>query len=125
MLWLGDIKGIEETTLEMLSGKKRALKKARKKLDDYFCDYTRFQYASFRAKKIPVGSGAVESAIRRIINLRVKSSGMFWKRENIEIMIFLRSLVLTGKLRNAFEKTLEMPIKMLNKNELEELPEAA
>lgn len=39
--------------------------------------------------------------IRRIINLRVKSTGMFWKREHAENVIFLRSLVLTGKLRDA------------------------
>jgi len=125
MLWQGDIKGIEATIMEMLSKKKRALNKTRKKLNDYFGNHAKFQYASYKAKKIPVGSGAVESAIRRIINLRVKSSGMFWKKENVEIMIFLRSLVLTGKLRNAFEKTLDAASNMLNDNMLDALKMAA
>ncbi len=70
-------------------------------------------------------SGTVESAIRRVINLRIKGSGMFWKRENAEKMIFLRSLVLTGKLKNACRKALGFAKKMLDNYMLEPLPAAA
>ena len=45
-----------------------------------------------------------DNPIRRVINLRVKGAGMFWKRENAEKMIFLRSIVLTGKLKTAYHK---------------------
>lgn len=64
-------------------------------------DHSKFQYRTFSEQGLPTGSGTVESAIRRVINLRIKGTGLFWKKDNAENMILLRSLVLTGKLRNA------------------------
>ncbi len=57
----------------------------------------RMRYGDLRRKKLPIGSGAVESAIRRVINLRVKGAGMFWKEDNAEAMIYLRAQALTGR----------------------------
>jgi len=68
------------------------------------------------ASGLPTGSGSIESAIRRVINLRVKGAGMFWKRQNAENIIFLRSLVLTGKLKNTYRKTCSIVRNMFNKN---------
>lgn len=124
MLWHGDIDAIEQLVEKNIKGT-RLRKKALKKLKEYFGDHSKFQYATLKNRNIPVGSGAVESAIRRVINLRIKSPGMFWKRENIELMIFLRSLMLTGKLKNAFEATCEIPLIMLKQNRLHECPSAA
>lgn len=124
MLWHGDIEAIEQLVEKNMKGT-RSRKKALKKLKEYFGDHSKFQYETLKNRNIPVGSGAVESAIRRVINLRIKSPGMFWKKENIELMIFLRSLVLTGKLRNAFEVTCETPLIMLSENRLSECPVAA
>lgn len=55
------------------------------------------KYAELRRKKLPIGSGAVESAIRRVINLRVKSPDVFWLEENVEAVIYLRAQALTGR----------------------------
>jgi len=79
-------------------------------------------YKKIREMGLPTGSGTVESAIRRIINLRVKGTSIFWKRKNAEKMIFLRSLVLTGKIRNACRKVVSIFYNMLKNNILEELP---
>ena len=38
----------------------------------------RLQYPTFRKLGLPLGSGAIESSIRRVINLRLKNNGMFW-----------------------------------------------
>lgn len=54
------------------------------------------RYGTLRRKKLPIGSGAVESAIRRVINLRLKSPGMFWNADNLEAMMCLRIQALTG-----------------------------
>jgi hypothetical protein len=54
-------------------------------------------YAQFRRKGIPLGSGAIESAIRRVVNLRLKGSGLLWCEENAEGMLLLRANVLTGR----------------------------
>lgn len=47
----------------------------------------RLDYAKFRRRKLPVGSGAIESAIRRVINLRMKGNSIFWNEENAEGML--------------------------------------
>ena len=59
---------------------------------DYFVrNKARMQYAEFKRAGVPRGSGAIESAIRRIINMRMKSNGMFWLEVNAEGMLLLRS----------------------------------
>ena len=45
----------------------------------------------------PLGSGAIESATRRVINLRLKGNGIYWREENVEGMLVLRAAVLTGR----------------------------
>ena len=125
LLWNGNINGIEDLVREKLIGKKKAPKAALKKLSEYFGDHSKFQYKTFRDKGLPTGSGTVESAIRRVINLRIKGTGLFWKREHAENIILLRSLVLTGKLKNACRKALGVVRKMFDRNILENLPMVA
>jgi len=122
ILWHGNINGIADLVREKLSGKRKAPKAALKKLNEYFGDHTKFQYKTFRDNGLPTGSGTVESAIRRVINLRIKGSGLFWKREHAENIIFLRSLVLTGKLKNACQKGLGIVRNMFDNNSIEGLP---
>jgi hypothetical protein len=116
---------IADLARKRLSGKRKATKAALKKLDNYFGDHSKFQFKAFQENGLPTGSGSIESAIRRVINLRVKGAGMFWKRKNAENIIFLRSLVLTGKLKNACRKTCSIVRKMFNNNLLEDLPMVA
>lgn len=55
-------------------------------------------YPKFCLLGIPLGSGAVESSIRRVINLRLKSNGSFWKAANAEAMLQLRSFYVCKRL---------------------------
>jgi hypothetical protein len=64
-------------------------------------------YAKFRRRKLPLGSGAIESAIRRVINLRMKGNSIFWKEENAEGMLVLRGLVLSRRWKETFVKITE------------------
>jgi len=57
----------------------------------------RFQYHRLRLEKWPCGSGIVESAIRRVINLRFKSPSTFWIKDNVEGLIYLRAAFLAGR----------------------------
>jgi hypothetical protein len=50
----------------------------------------RLDYARFKAQKLPVGSGVVESLIRQVVNLRLKSSGKNWLEENAEAFVHAR-----------------------------------
>ena len=64
-------------------------------------------YAKFRRRKLPLGSGAIESAVRRVINLRMKGNSIFWKEANAEAMLVLRGLVLSRRWKEVFAKMAE------------------
>lgn len=55
------------------------------------------RYAYLLRHRLPIGSGAIESAIRRVINQRLKAPGMFWREENIEPMLYMRAQALTSR----------------------------
>lgn len=44
-------------------------------------------------RKGPIGTGSVESGIRRVVNLRLKGAGIFWGVPNAERMPTLRTQV--------------------------------
>jgi hypothetical protein len=54
-------------------------------------------YKSLRRRGLPQGSGAIESAIRRVINLRLKGPGLMWEEENAEGALALRAAALTER----------------------------
>jgi hypothetical protein len=55
------------------------------------------RYDWFKYRGRPLGSGAIESAMRRVINQRLKGNGIYWREENAEGMLVLRAAVLTGR----------------------------
>jgi hypothetical protein len=57
----------------------------------------RLDYDSYRRRGLPLGSGAVESAIRRVVNLRLKGPGLMWLAENAEAALALRAAALTDR----------------------------
>ena len=57
----------------------------------------RMRYDQLKALHLPLGSGAVESAIRRVINLRLKGSGLFWNKDTAEEMLMLRAFYKAGR----------------------------
>lgn len=57
----------------------------------------RLRYRSFRDRRIPIGSGAVESAVRRVINLRMKGASVVWTEEHAEGILHLRAHAKSGR----------------------------
>jgi hypothetical protein len=65
---------------------------------EYFVkNAARMLYDRVRALKLPIGSGCVESAIRRVINLRLKGPCIFWCRANAEAILLLRCYWKAGR----------------------------
>jgi hypothetical protein len=60
-------------------------------------------YDKFRRRGLPLGSGAIESAIRRVVNLRLKGNGLLWREENAEAVLVLRAAALTGRWQETLE----------------------
>ena len=57
----------------------------------------RLQYETFRRRGIPCGSGAIESTVRRVINLRLKSNAIYWLAENAEGVFSIRAALLCDR----------------------------
>jgi len=55
------------------------------------------RYAEWRAASVPIGSGVVESAVRRIINLRFKSASMCWREDHLEPLLYIRAILKAGR----------------------------
>jgi hypothetical protein len=55
------------------------------------------QYTDFEQNKLMCGSGIVESAIRRIINLRFKNAATFWNQDTVEKLFCLRAALLSKR----------------------------
>jgi hypothetical protein len=55
------------------------------------------EYKRLRRRGLPRGSGAVESAIRRVINLRLKGPGLLWEEDNAEGALVLRAAAVTER----------------------------
>ncbi|MBW4641085.1 MAG: hypothetical protein KME05_23285 [Gloeocapsa sp. UFS-A4-WI-NPMV-4B04] len=39
---------------------------------------------------MPIGSGAIESLMRQVVNLRLKGNGKFWLLHNAEAILYAR-----------------------------------
>src|SRR5512133_1294501 len=74
--------------------------KALKRERDYFkrnIGKGRMDYARIVGSKLPIGSGAIESAIRRVVNLRLKGASIYWHKRNAEAVLLLRSYYKAGR----------------------------
>ncbi len=65
---------------------------------EYFIrNQSRMAYAKLIAMKLPIGSGAIESTVRRVVNLRLKGPSIFWCRASAEAILLLRSYYKAGR----------------------------
>lgn len=95
LLFAGDVDSLKSECIARAGrGCKR---KVKAKFDNYFHNNrNRFGYEQADGHW-PLGSGAVESSIRRVLNMRVKAPGSHWYATPAETIIFLRSKLLTGR----------------------------
>ena len=57
----------------------------------------RMAYPTFRARGLPIGSGAVESAARHVIQARMKQPGMRWSEPGARAIATLRARLRSGR----------------------------
>jgi hypothetical protein len=102
----GEIGSVVTELKTLLSGPRT---KSQKTWLNYFINHglvhRRMDYSTSRGQNMPIGSGAIESAIRRVVNLRVKSNSTYWLRENAETMIRLRAWLKAGRAVELFQQT--------------------
>ncbi len=91
-----------DSLIEFLGRKANRNNEAFKELRYFHGNEDKCRYDTFIMKNIPIGSGAVESAMRRIVNLRLKGAGMFWLQKNAEAFLHLRCQLKTRKWKQFF-----------------------
>lgn len=57
----------------------------------------RMEYAKYRRRGLPIGSGPVEAACKTVVGQRLKRSGMRWSRPGGQRVLNLRTHVLSGR----------------------------
>ena len=87
----------------------RAARKIKTHLGYFVKNRIRLDYPHVASLGLPIGSGAVESAIRRVINQRLKNPGTFWMPENAEALLLIRAYFKAGRWKSlktmAFQNT--------------------
>ena len=95
LLLVGKVQQVVDAVEELCRG--RSGKAIARQRDYFINNLNRMDYANLAALGLPIGSGAIESAIRRVVNLRFKGPGIFWHRDNVEAMLTLRSYHKAGR----------------------------
>jgi hypothetical protein len=68
-------------------------------------DAGRLRYNCFRWRGVPMGGGAIESTIRRVINLRLKGNGIYWTEDNAEAVFQLRAAAVSSRWEEILDRT--------------------
>ena len=111
LLLKGEVNQVVEAVCEICRG--RHSKAIRTERDYFIKNAARMAYAKLKELKLPIGSGSVESAIRRVINLRLKGACIFWYRENAEAMLMLRAYYKAGRW-NMLKSMANSPLSVIN-----------
>lgn len=94
LLWKGKASQIVEKFNSLFTKKTKEIERDINYFDK---NQHRMKYAHYQENKLLVGSGIIESGIRRVINLRFKNTSSFWNQQNVEGLFFIRSAFLTGR----------------------------
>src|SRR5262245_46697085 len=95
ILMRGEVEQVMTAVRDLCRGRNS---KAIRKHREYFTkNQHRMAYAQLMAMKLPIGSGAIESAVRRVVNLRLKGPSLFWCRASAEAILLLRSYYKAGR----------------------------
>src|SRR3989440_9587554 len=85
LLLRGEVEQVIAAVRDICRGRNN---KALRKHRDYFIkNQRRMAYAQLLALKLPIGSGAIESTVRRVVNLRLKRPRIFWGRASARALL--------------------------------------
>jgi hypothetical protein len=108
LLWQGQVQTVIEAveTLANLTASEPVAREAR-----YLrTNEKRMDYAHFREQGYPIGSGAVESACKRLVGARLKGSGMRWTAAGSQAVLNLCAALASDRWDEEWPRTL--PIRM-------------
>ena len=105
----GKVNLVVEAVDELCKG--RLSDKIRTERDYFHNNISRMNYKQIKQEKLPIGSGAMESAVRRVINLRLKGAGIFWHEDSANALLMLRSYYKAGRTQDIARLSFTPPIR--------------
>lgn len=87
----------------------RRAKSVTSALDYFVKNEARMRYPAFKRAGIPIGSGAVESGVRRVVNQRLKGNSIYWLEDHAEAVLHLRAQLKAGRWDDFVRATLTHP----------------
>jgi hypothetical protein len=94
---VGRLQRLAATLPKSGPGTKGRRERMRKGLQYLKNNLERMPYANLRRDGLPIGSGAIEGAIRQLVRLRLDGPGMRWSPARAEYILQLRCIVLNGQ----------------------------
>ncbi len=95
LLKAGKIQQVTDAIKILCKG--RSSKEFRRERNYFLRNQHRMSYHTIQGMGLPIGSGAMESAIRRVVNLRLKGAAIYWHVGTAEAMLTLRSYFKAGR----------------------------
>jgi hypothetical protein len=92
--WKGKIAEFVSLSKRLFPNPNQEINQAINYLDKH---QNRMQYAHYQEEKLLCGSGIIESAIRRIINLRFKNASTFWDKKTVERLFLFRAVLVSNR----------------------------
>jgi hypothetical protein len=99
-LWNGQV---DQTITQLqLTAQDEACGAAAEQIHYFQTHRHRMDYATYRSRGFPIGSGMVESACKRVIIGRARQSGMVWSQSGLDAVLTLRAEFLSGRWDDAW-----------------------
>lgn len=96
-LLLKGVAPILEALGDLVPTDSTATEEVRKALGYFTTNARRMDYPTFRARHLPIGSGAIESSCKTLIEEREKGAGMRWTKADAQAVASLRALWRSGR----------------------------
>ena len=90
LLFSGDSVAFEKEIKSLQKNSRR--KSILRKTGNYLLKHSRtghMNYAQLKSQNFPIGSGVIESTVRRVVNLRLKGASVYWTESMAEDMLLL------------------------------------
>jgi len=106
---LGKIRGLRDDLASQGEGEavQAKIKVVKESLEYLEKRREQIRYAEFLAAGYPIGSGAVESGNKLVVEARLKGAGMHWARGHVDGMLALRNVLCSGRWEEAWAQMAE------------------
>ena len=97
-IYAGKVEVVIEKLKRMKPRRQEVAKKIKELIGYYEKNKERMRYKEFESKGYFIGSGAVESGVKNVVNMRMKGCGMRWDRDRADRLLHARAKYLSSEI---------------------------